>query len=339
MDTSAGLDQLRRMSARIGRDVSLVQGAGGNTSIKIGDVLWVKASGCRLSDALERPTFVQLSLGAVRKQLANGAPDERFESAILPALDGHGLRPSIETALHALLPFPAIVHAHSVNCTTASILANGREWVRAALEQRFRWTWIPYRRPGLPLASAVANAWESTSAEVYILENHGVIIGAADCDAAAQILEEIERRISFVVRRPISRAQSVAPATTHYEATPQKFAYDAQMAAFLTEAARFPDQVVFLGGPVPRARNCADADLIAERAKLHADDPPPYVFVEGIGLLASRQRTRAAEPTMNALHDIGTRIPPGEPVKGLTGAQVDELLGWEAEQHRRILSQ
>jgi len=33
------LNELRRMSARVGRNMLLVQGAGGNSSIKHGDVL------------------------------------------------------------------------------------------------------------------------------------------------------------------------------------------------------------------------------------------------------------------------------------------------------------
>jgi rhamnose utilization protein RhaD (predicted bifunctional aldolase and dehydrogenase) len=45
------LDDLRRMSARVGANILLVQGAGGNSSVKRDDVLWVKASGRWLSEA------------------------------------------------------------------------------------------------------------------------------------------------------------------------------------------------------------------------------------------------------------------------------------------------
>jgi rhamnose utilization protein RhaD (predicted bifunctional aldolase and dehydrogenase) len=39
------LQELVRLSARLGADPRLIQGAGGNTSIKTGNTLWVKASG------------------------------------------------------------------------------------------------------------------------------------------------------------------------------------------------------------------------------------------------------------------------------------------------------
>ena len=54
----AGLAELDRLSAALGRGPEQVQAAGGNTSWKEADVLWVKASGLWLADALERDIFV-----------------------------------------------------------------------------------------------------------------------------------------------------------------------------------------------------------------------------------------------------------------------------------------
>ena len=41
------------LSARLGQDRLQVQGPGGNTSVKQDDVMWVKASGTELADALQ----------------------------------------------------------------------------------------------------------------------------------------------------------------------------------------------------------------------------------------------------------------------------------------------
>lgn len=77
------LHELRRMSARVGRNILLVQGAGGNSSIKQNDLLWVKASGTWLADAEHKNIFVPVSLGAARAALAQG--DERVPSRPAPA--------------------------------------------------------------------------------------------------------------------------------------------------------------------------------------------------------------------------------------------------------------
>ena len=50
-----------KASAEIGRNFNLIQGAGGNTSYKEGDSLFIKASGYKLKDSLKshvkRSTF------------------------------------------------------------------------------------------------------------------------------------------------------------------------------------------------------------------------------------------------------------------------------------------
>lgn len=46
------------LSARIGSDPMLIQGCNGNTSIKINEVLWIKASGKCLANALREEMLV-----------------------------------------------------------------------------------------------------------------------------------------------------------------------------------------------------------------------------------------------------------------------------------------
>src|SRR3954452_4031015 len=96
------LDDLRRMSARVGANIQLVQGAGGNSSLKHDGVLWVKDSGAWLSEAQEKPMFVPVDLAGARAALAAG-------NETMPVAGGFGevtLRASIETSLHALMPHP-----------------------------------------------------------------------------------------------------------------------------------------------------------------------------------------------------------------------------------------
>ena len=77
------LDDLRRMSARVGANILLVQGAGGNSSVKHDDVLWVKASGAWLSEAEEKAMFVPVELAGARAALdASGlGSNVRIETA------------------------------------------------------------------------------------------------------------------------------------------------------------------------------------------------------------------------------------------------------------------
>jgi rhamnose utilization protein RhaD (predicted bifunctional aldolase and dehydrogenase) len=62
----------------MGRDPRRTQAAGGNTSLKRRNVMWIKASGCWLASALERDIFVPGDLTALRAAFA--ASDPRLES-------------------------------------------------------------------------------------------------------------------------------------------------------------------------------------------------------------------------------------------------------------------
>src|SRR6218665_109902 len=99
--------RLPQASQRLGSDPLLIQAAGGNSSIKEQDCLWVKASGLWLRDALRRPMFVPVS--RVRALVAAGAADP-VGPALLHAQTAAGLRPSIETTLHALMPHRVVLH-------------------------------------------------------------------------------------------------------------------------------------------------------------------------------------------------------------------------------------
>src|SRR5262249_33605770 len=154
-----------------GNDMLLVQGAGGNSSVKDGDVLWVKASGTWLADAETSDIFVPVSLSGARAALARG--DERMP---LASQAGTGLRASIETSLHALMPHPVVLHVHSVNTIAWAVQSDAAQELAARLHG-LAWHWLDYHHPGLPLAQAVSESTAQGPADVLILGNHGLVVG------------------------------------------------------------------------------------------------------------------------------------------------------------------
>ena len=77
MNRPHDLPALATLSARIGADPLLIQGAGGNTSVKEGGVMWIKASGTNLADALTRDVFVPCDLPAMRAAICCMKPPSR----------------------------------------------------------------------------------------------------------------------------------------------------------------------------------------------------------------------------------------------------------------------
>ena len=117
---------LARVSAEIGRNRLLIQAAGGNTSVKQDDVLWVKASGRWLAKALDEPIFAALDLPRLLSAMAAGDPACETCDAFLRAdLCASGLRPSVETTLHAGLPQRFVIHVHCVETISNAVLEDG----------------------------------------------------------------------------------------------------------------------------------------------------------------------------------------------------------------------
>jgi len=88
---------LVNLSARVGCDPQLVQGGNGNISLKLDGVLWIKASGKWLTNAKQEETFVPVELAVVKESLRRNVEIAQFYRV------GEQLRPSIETAMHAVL--------------------------------------------------------------------------------------------------------------------------------------------------------------------------------------------------------------------------------------------
>ena len=196
------LAALARVSAELGRNRLLVQAAGGNTSIKIDDVLWVKASGRWLAKAQDEPVFVAVDMPRLMRGLAANDPGcETCDAFVRPDLSAAGLRPSVETTLHAGLPQRFVLHVHCVETISQAILIDAPERLKPLLDG-LNWRWVPYIRPGLPLFRSLA-----PGADVYILQNHGLVVAADDLDAAVGLIETVGRRLA----RPLQAAPAGDP--------------------------------------------------------------------------------------------------------------------------------
>jgi len=150
------LDQLIHLSHLIGHDTRLVQPGGGNTSIKEGDTLLVKGSGTDLR-AINRAGFTRLSLSRLAPlRHAETMSDAEMMRFMAQCMVEEGPAPSVETPLHALLPYKVIAHTHDVPTMS---LTNIRDSEAERLVGELfdgRVVYVPYVRPGFPLARAVA---------------------------------------------------------------------------------------------------------------------------------------------------------------------------------------
>lgn len=336
------LIRLVEMSARIGAEPHLIQGPGGNTSLKEGDCLWVKASGFWLANAARENVFVTLSLPAVRAQLAEGHADD-----FLPCLIGSSaLKPSIETAFHAMLPHAVIIHAHAHNCMAISSLVDGearflQAMTATASDPGLRGAWVPYRRPGGPLAGEIAAILSRSPVDVLLLQNHGVIVGGDTTASAERLLREVEQRLTLQEReRPaVDAAKAAAHATADYpaDADISDVVLNPRLVHIAGHLPLIPDQVVFLGGAVCVADPVSGIDAAAAAVKASTGIQPALVLLPDIGAYRWSGRTSGADSVIDGLVAILRRLPDDVEIHTLTLAETADLLGWDAEHYRQRL--
>jgi rhamnose utilization protein RhaD (predicted bifunctional aldolase and dehydrogenase) len=334
--TIGTLDDLRQMSARVGRNIALVQGAGGNSSVKQGDVLWVKASGAWLSDAEAQDVFVPVVLSGARRALAAG--EEK-----MPVAEGFGaikLRASIETALHALLPHPVVLHVHAVNTIAWSVRSDGAEELAARLDG-LNWRSLPYRRPGLPLSQAVAEITAGAPADVLVLGNHGLVVGGATPVAAEALALEVERRLALTLRDAgpagLATLDRLCAGSDYQPASDpvcHALATDAHNLEIATAGSLYPDHVVFLGPALPTVHDNASLRALAEAEGVPA---PVAVLMPGAGAVIRKDASTGAEPMLVCLGLVVTRLPMEAQVRYLPQAEEQALLNWDAERYRQQL--
>ncbi|MCJ7730064.1 MAG: class II aldolase/adducin family protein, partial [Sedimentisphaerales bacterium] len=127
------LAELIKISNVTGKDTTLVQGGGGNTSIKTDDsrkgccagkYMFIKASGTALKDMNEQAGWRRLRLDKVLEiiednqldRISTGAREAEVVNRLLLACDDKvagDIRPSVETPLHAILG-KCVIHLHPV---------------------------------------------------------------------------------------------------------------------------------------------------------------------------------------------------------------------------------
>ena len=321
--TPASLAELARFSAQLGGDPEQVQAAGGNTSLKDDGLLWVKASGLWLADALQRELFVPVALDPVLDGIAAQAVDP-VTAAVAQELNPAGLRPSIETTLHALLPHRVVIHTHSVRTIAFAIRSDGERLIAERLAG-LAWAWIPYCKPGLPLTVAVAARLRDRPADVLVLGNHGLVVGADSVAAADALLQEVERRLDGARERsaapgappPIPGWRDPAHALVH------TLAVDPARAARACGGSLYPDHVIFLGPGATAAPSSGPAKLQLEA---------------GVGARLAEGTGPSADELALCLALVLERVPGGAPLNYLTAAEEAELLNWDAEQYRQALA-
>jgi rhamnose utilization protein RhaD (predicted bifunctional aldolase and dehydrogenase) len=333
--------ELLELAALLGRDPLAIQGPGGNISLKREGVMWVKASGTWMMEAITRSILVPVDIAAVLDGLAAGDPAcETCSAFVRRDLANSPLRPSIETTLHAVMPQRVVVHVHCVETISLACLSDAAERLAAPLNG-LNWTFVPYIRPGASLGRTIAKQLRAGT-NVVVLGKHGLVVAADNVAEAARLRAEVSSRLArqpraaAVVDRDALRGAEGFGYSTVYDDALHAIATDPVSLAAARRGSLYPDHVVFLGPGVIAADG---KETAADAARRAGRPDAPLVVVPGKGVLLHEAATPAARALVRCLADVTCRIAKEDVPDPLTAAEEGQLLNWDAEKYRQSLDQ
>jgi ribulose-5-phosphate 4-epimerase/fuculose-1-phosphate aldolase len=243
----------------------LIQGPGGNTSVKNSDgEMFIKASGFRFDEMTIEKGISAVNYLNIRNYFNTVKPIDKVkeEAEMLKTvsqnilIDDNGEvfpRPSMETGFHAVLE-QYVVHTHSVwtnliNCRSyKSNLIN-------KLSQQFNITEIPFVSPGFGLSYLVTDALKQSELagknrpDIFLLHNHGVIAHSNSINHCVKLLLDLDKAIMDIlgIQQSYPSTEIVGidgewiPKSDYVNQLLLKYKSDAEF----FEQVLFPDQTVF----------------------------------------------------------------------------------------------
>ena len=194
------LKEYVKTCVHLGSYHELIQGSGGNFSVKEDDTLIIKSSGRVLAETTETTGFVKCSIQKLEECIKN--PSLLIETSVIG--DNEGAKPSMEVFFH-LLPHKWCIHIHPI---TFLVQLCQPTWT--SLKSSYKCSYIPYIAPGKDLGLHILDSYKGE--QVLFLKNHGIILCGASREEVYKILDDlyIVNKISKFNKGEFSQSYALA---------------------------------------------------------------------------------------------------------------------------------
>jgi len=198
----------------LGSELAITNFGGGNTSAKIPmpdplsqqpeEVLWVKGSGGDLgSMQLDGfATLYQNKLMQLENLFLSGcSEDEMVERLPLCNFGNNARAPSIDTPLHAYLPYRHVDHMHPDAVIAIATTPDSESWTQEIFEGRIGW--LPWQRPGFELGLKLRDL-ATAQPDLYgvLLAGHGLFTWGDDArECYTNTVNSINQALAFLAAR------------------------------------------------------------------------------------------------------------------------------------------
>lgn len=172
------LNELKNISKYCGERFDLVQAGGGNTSVKVDDLMFIKASGYNLTNIDMFHGYVTMNNKLLLQHIYGNTTKEVTNYNYIGNKRG-----SIETFMHAILK-KYTIHLHPVQINRILVSVNAKEIIKKIYPSGLI---IDYLTPGIKVCNEIMKVYNNEN--VIFLLNHGIII---TCDYVNDIYETLD---------------------------------------------------------------------------------------------------------------------------------------------------
>jgi len=322
---------LKKYCSKLSKDFNLVQGAGGNISWKQDrKILFIKASGMHIGRALKDDIFVQVNYEDLIKKINCKNWDENINATFKSKL-----KPSIETMMHAIIPYKYVFHLHIISVLSILIRVDANILIKKIISNNIGYEFIDYHKPGVELAKAIFKA--KSKHKVFFLKNHGLIFAS---DTLKEIKDLINRvvglfssEMNITIRSNKFHNKTAYPnySLIKYESVNQ-LAFNSQMLKFINfNWALYPDHIVFLGPYPLYFKSSAEA---LEHLKIKSTD---YLIIKNEGVFVRNDASENISTQLRAFYELLTLIDYKSSFYNFKENEINELINWDAELYRKSI--
>jgi len=283
---------LRYRSNLLGSDLRITNFGGGNTSSKLQGtdpldgqnktVLWVKGSGGDLG-SIKVEGFATLYLDKVLAlaRIYRGVEleDEMVGMYPLCTFGNNPAPASIDTPLHAFLPFAHVDHLHPDWGIALAASANGKEKMDE-FNQKFghKMVWLPWQRPGFELAMMLDRAVKQVpGCDGVVLGGHGLFTwGETQRESYLNTITIIDQLGQFIEAHR-SRKSSPSFGGAKYKPHQQRQAIAVKLMPFLRGAVSGEQRMIGSFTDIPEVLEFINAHSAAELAHLGTSCPDHFI--------------------------------------------------------------
>ena len=229
--------------------------------------------------------------------------------------------------MHALIEKKYVVHLHTISVLSFAVLKEGKRLLKNKLKD-VNWKWIKYKKPGIDLALEIKKEMLN-KINIYILQNHGLIIASNNLNKVNFYLKIIEKKLKKKKKRLNLKKPKKIISIKNYKKPKNKivqiFAYKEKFFHILKKnKSLYPDHTVFLNNKI------LVCNKLIKNFK-YEDSEKKILIIKKVGVFVKNNITKAEYDMLICLAELLKTIPNNSMLSYLNKKEKDELVNWDKE--------